>query len=70
MGANYCQHCGQPYTPERSHAELRYTFCGVICEVADMVPISQLLMAERSELTPTEKAKLVEYLRQQRQELT
>ena len=35
-----------------------------------MVPISQLLMAERAELTVTKKAKLVEYLRQQRQELT
>lgn len=61
----YCQHCGSPYSPDRSHAELRLTYCGCLCEVSDMVPISQILawqppIPRVSQLTDEEREILAE----------
>ena len=56
----YCQHCGGAYDAARSMAELRLTYCGLFCEGRDMVPVSQLLRAQRrTRLTAEEMDALV-----------
>ena len=44
-----CDRCGNFYYPEKSTAELRLTYCCLICEAQDHVLISTLLQAERSQ---------------------
>ncbi|MBA2708330.1 MAG: hypothetical protein H0U59_11070 [Gemmatimonadaceae bacterium] len=60
----YCQRCGTKYDDRRSMAELHLTYCSLMCERNDMVPISQLLRAVRdthaSQLTTEERALLAE----------
>jgi hypothetical protein len=31
-----CVRCGRPYKPEKSRSALRYTYCGIFCEIADI----------------------------------
>lgn len=31
-----CRRCDIPYTAEKSHSSLRLSYCGVLCEVADL----------------------------------
>jgi len=67
----HCQYCGRLYDVATSDAELRYTYCGGWHESRDMVPISQLLRAERNPLlTPAELDELVARFREERMELT
>ncbi len=31
-----CRRCGIPYTAEKNHSSLRLSYCGVLCEVAEL----------------------------------
>lgn len=47
MVMSLCDRCGNFYFPEKSTAELRLTWCSLICEAQAHVLISTLLHAER-----------------------
>lgn len=48
MVMSLCDRCGNSYFPEKSTAELRLTYCCLMCEAQDHVLISTLLQARRS----------------------
>lgn len=31
-----CRHCMTPYHPDRSHSGLKLTYCGILCEAANL----------------------------------
>lgn len=50
---NICQHCHTPYQPERSQSALRLTYCGILCEQADLgFSIDGLIRAELQPAAP------------------
>ena len=44
---NVCQRCERLYRAEKSTAELRLTWCSMMCQAGDGVSIRDLLSAER-----------------------